>query len=214
MVVFLLFLTTMSHTLYIQLGANKWLLQTVELQFEEALTCSHNRKPRKWFRIAFICTLIVSSKEFILDWEYKFVHVYVFKCNMHGCVCVKARGQYQVSSQLLSTLFFDTGSLTSHGTCWLSWTGWPSRPKHPPLSISLVSSLPLHPDVRWVLGIQTQPRMIVQQALYWQSHLPSSGCIFFYLVFSHLSTQSSTYPVNSASLGLVIFGGVALPQRY
>lgn len=111
--VFLLFLTTASYTLYVQVGANKWLLETAELQFEEPLV-SHNRKPRKWFFNSLHLDSDGIKERIHVDWIMG-VTLCVCLCmcenaQMHQCICEEARGQCQVSSWLPSTLSFDVGS--------------------------------------------------------------------------------------------------------
>lgn len=166
-------------TLYIQLGTNKRLLRPLNYSLKSHLL-PITGSPENVFWITFTWTLIVSSKELILNSEYKFVcvHVCVFKC-IHAWVCiVKARGQYQMFSQLLLTLFF--WHRISYGTqsllIQLDWLATKIQASStlclPSFELTVVK--PPHSDIQWVLKIPTQPHRFVQQVLSWLSHLPSS----------------------------------------
>ena len=53
-------------------------------------------------------------------------------------VRVEVRGQYWVSSFIVYSLFFRTGSLTESGTPYIGYTGCPGNPRDPPDSVSPV----------------------------------------------------------------------------
>lgn len=80
----------------------------------------------------------------------------------------------------LSTSPFERRSLGESRARHFSCTGWPGRPR------GLLSLLPIHRRDRhlspclaftWVLGIQTQVLILLQQALYPLSHLPKPTTI-------------------------------------
>lgn len=66
----------------------------------------------------------------------------------------------------LSTLVFETRSLTEPGAYWFSWISWPANPKVPPASASLALDSHVNIATAWVPGIWTLLLRITWQELY------------------------------------------------
>lgn len=75
----------------------------------------------------------------------------------------------------LSTLVFETRSLTEPGAYWFSWISWPANPKVPPDSASLALDSHVNIATAWVPGIRTLLLRITWQEL----HSPQSLCFLF-----------------------------------
>jgi hypothetical protein len=93
--------------------------------------------------------------------------VYAMCVCMCICACVCA---YVCRSQKLTSALpqrWDRVSLYM----W-SWTVWLASPRAPDSSVEIQAPAAIL-AFTWVLGIQTQVSMLIWQALYWLSHLPS-----------------------------------------